>query len=120
MKKRIVAVFAAISRSGSFPGGVILEERALLAEKEARTMKGSVSSIRKPAPEERLTEAYEVRAFRDESEAVRESASFTFEIRHAEPGEIQTIKKTASGHGEQTVLPDDCQFGDNDLCSVES
>jgi hypothetical protein len=83
-------------------------------------MKGSVKSIKKPAREERLTEAYEVRAFRDESESSREPESSTPEILHAEPGAIQSIKKMVKGHGEQTVLPDDCQFGDNDLCSVES
>ncbi|MGE5895034.1 MAG: hypothetical protein ACM34I_13345 [bacterium] len=42
------------------------------------------------------------------------------EVPHAEPGAFEAIKSSILGHGEQTVLPDDCQFGDNDLCSVES
>jgi hypothetical protein len=42
------------------------------------------------------------------------------EVPHAEPGALQAIKKTVMGHGEQTVLPDDCQFGDNDLCYVNA
>ncbi len=42
------------------------------------------------------------------------------DISHAQPGEFQTIKSMVKGHGEQTVLPDDCQFGDNDLCYVEA
>jgi hypothetical protein len=42
------------------------------------------------------------------------------DILHAEPGAYQAIKDSLAGHGEQTVLPDDCQFGDNDLCFVEA
>jgi len=42
------------------------------------------------------------------------------EIPHAEPGEFQAVKSAVKGHGEQTVLPDDCEFGDNDLCNVEA
>jgi hypothetical protein len=42
------------------------------------------------------------------------------EVPHAEPGAFQSVKSTIKGHGEQTVLPDDCEFGDNDLCYVES
>ena len=42
------------------------------------------------------------------------------EIPHAEPGELQAVKDLILGHGEQAVLPDDCQFGDNDLCFVEA
>lgn len=44
----------------------------------------------------------------------------TAEILHAEPGALQAVKGAARGHGEQTVLPDDCEFGDNDLCYVEA
>ncbi len=69
---------------------------------------------------ETLTEAYEVRAFRDEGEAPREMEPVTSEILHAEQGAFQAIKSSIKGHGEQAVLPDDCQFGDNDMCSVES
>ena len=68
---------------------------------------------------ETLTEAYEVRAFRDDDVAPVIEKDFP-EILHAEPGEFQAIKGTIKGHGEQVVLPDDCQFCDNDLCSVES
>lgn len=67
-----------------------------------------------------LTEAYEVRAFRDESEAPAATAEAIAEVPHAAPGELQAIKKTVKWHGEQTVLPDDCQFGDNDLFYVEA
>ncbi len=74
----------------------------------------------KESARETLTEAYEVRAFRDEGEAPREMEPVTSEILHAEQGAFQAIKSTIKGHGEQTVLPDDCQFGDNDMCSVES
>lgn len=42
------------------------------------------------------------------------------EIPHAEAGALQAVKEAVKGHGEQTVLPDDCQFGDNDLCYVEA
>lgn len=42
------------------------------------------------------------------------------EVPHAEPGALQAIKNSLKGHGEQTILPDDCEFGDNDLCYVEA
>jgi hypothetical protein len=42
------------------------------------------------------------------------------EILHAEPGAFQAVKSAVKGHGEQTILPDDCEFGDNDLCYVDS
>jgi len=41
-------------------------------------------------------------------------------IVHPEPGSLQAIKGAILGHGEQAVLPDDCQFGDNDLCDVDA
>jgi hypothetical protein len=44
----------------------------------------------------------------------------TEEILHAEPGSFEAIKSAVNGHGEQTILPDDCEFGDNDLCYVEA
>lgn len=83
-------------------------------------MKGATAKKRKPARRETLTEAYEVRAFRDESEEIREPEVFTPEILSAEPGAILSIKERIKGHGEQTVLPDDCQFGDNEQCNAES
>jgi hypothetical protein len=83
-------------------------------------MKGPSKKTKKPVIRETLTEAYEVRAFRDESEAPGELEAAASEIPHAEPGAIQAAKKRIEGHGEQTVLPDDCQFGDNDLCYVDS
>jgi hypothetical protein len=67
-----------------------------------------------------LTEAYEVRAFKDDEQESPKIEAELPEILHAEQGTLQLIKKTIGGHGEQTVLPDDCQFGDNDLCTVES
>jgi hypothetical protein len=42
------------------------------------------------------------------------------EVPHAEPSALQTVKKMAMGHGKQTVLPDDCQFGYNDRCYVDA
>jgi hypothetical protein len=69
---------------------------------------------------ETLTEAYEVRAFKDEEAEQRFAEVELPEIPHAEQGAFQLIKTKINGHGEQTVLPDDCQFGDNDLCAVES
>jgi hypothetical protein len=42
------------------------------------------------------------------------------EILHAEPGALQAVKSAVKGHGEQTILPDDCEFGDNDLCYVDA
>jgi hypothetical protein len=42
------------------------------------------------------------------------------EILHAEPGAFQAVKNAIEGHGEQTILPDDCEFGDNDLCYVDA
>ena len=39
---------------------------------------------------------------------------------HPEAGELQAVKSAIKGHGEQTVLPDECQYGDNDLCYVEA
>ena len=82
-----------------------------------RRLKGKAE---KPEVRETLTEAYEVRAFRNEEEALQEIEPVSSEIMHAEQGAFQAIKGMVKGHGEQTVLPDDCQYGDNDLCSVES
>lgn len=83
-------------------------------------MKSAVKRAARPRMRETLTEAYEVRAFRDESEEIRPAETTGPEIPHAEQGALQAIKAMPKGHGEQTVLPDDCQFGDNDLCYVEA
>ncbi len=83
-------------------------------------MKLFARSTEKTPARETLTEAYEVRAFRDEGETSRETEPVFSDILHAEQGAFQAIKGSIKGHGEQTVLPDDCQFGDNDMCSVES
>jgi len=83
-------------------------------------MKTVVKKSRKAPERETLTEAYEVRAFRDESEEPKVMEAALPEVPHAEPGAFQAIKKKVKGHGEQTVLPDDCQFGDNDLCYVDA
>ena len=82
-------------------------------------MKSAVKKASSPKMRETLTEAYEVRAFRDEAEEPRPIEAAGPEIPHAEQGALQAVKNMARGHGEQTVLPDDCQFGDNDLCYVE-
>lgn len=73
-----------------------------------------------PARRVTLTEAYEVRAFKDEMDNVSWIETREFEIAHAAPGAFQSVKEAISGHGEQTVLPDDCGFGDNDLCYVDA
>jgi len=41
-------------------------------------------------------------------------------ISYAAPGVFHTINDAIKGNGEQTVFPDDCGFGDNDLCYGES
>lgn len=83
-------------------------------------MKRAIRKKAAPSAEDRLTEAYEVRAFRDEMDALPPQPASLPEVAHAEPGAFQKVKAAAKGHGEQTVLPDDCQFGDNDLCYVEA
>ncbi len=71
---------------------------------------------------ESLTEAYEVRAFREEPEEGGPALGEGFipEIAHPDAEEFQRIKTAILGHGEQTVIPDDCQFGDNELCYVDA
>jgi hypothetical protein len=69
---------------------------------------------------EALTEAYEVRAYRDDEPESPVSDLELAQILHAEQGTLQVIKSMIRGHGEQTIVPDDCQYGDNDLCTVES
>ncbi len=83
-------------------------------------MTGLLEKLRKHPERETLTEAYEVRAFRDESEDVIAAEERIPEAQHPEPGALQTAKDRVLGHGEQRVVPDDCQFGDNDLCYVEA
>ena len=83
-------------------------------------MKRAVEKTRTGRERETLTEAYEVRAFRDESEEMKVEATVLPDVPHAAPGALQAVKKTVKGHGEQTILPDDCQFGDNDLCYVDA
>lgn len=69
---------------------------------------------------ERLIEAYEVRAFRDEVEQPPVIEQKIPEAAHPEPGEMQAAKSRVMGHGEQLVVPDDCQFGDNEMCYPET
>ncbi len=83
-------------------------------------MKRVVKKKKKPAVIERITEDYEVRAFRDEGEESGVLEQVSPEIPRAEPGAFQAIKVMIMGYGEQTLVPDDCQFGDNDLCFAES
>ncbi len=83
-------------------------------------MKRTVKKTQKVRGRETLTEAYEVRAFRDEEAALPVIEPQASDVPHAAPGEMQAIKALAKGHGEQTILPDDCQFGDNDLCFVDA
>jgi len=78
------------------------------------------AKTKKAVRKETLTEAYEVRAFKDEMDDVTWIETREFEIAHAAPGAFQSIKEVIRGHGEQTVLPDDCGFGDNDLCYVDA
>ncbi len=84
-------------------------------------MTGLLEKIKRQPARETLTEAYEVRAFRDESElAVPSEARPLAEAPHPDPDSIQVAKDRVLGHGEQRVVPDDCQFGDNDLCNPVS
>jgi hypothetical protein len=83
-------------------------------------MKRIVKKSRKTPERETLTEAYEVRAFRDEAEEPMKTEEFAVEVKHAEPRAFERIKRLTRGHGEQTILPDDCQFGDNDLCYLDA
>ncbi len=84
-------------------------------------MTAILDKIRKRPARETLIEAYEVRAFRDESEQPAAAEVIPLpEAPHPEPGALQAAKDRVLGHGEQRVLPDDCQFGDNDLCNVEA
>ena len=82
-------------------------------------MKGLANIFRKKPSRETLTEAYEVRALRDESETPRGMEVAFPEVPHPEPGALEAIKKAVKGHGEQTILPDDSQFGDNDMSDEE-
>ena len=82
-------------------------------------MKGLANIFRKKPSRETLTEAYEVRALRDESEATQEIEAAVPKVLHPEPGALEAIKKAVKGHGEQTILPDDSQFGDNDMSDEE-
>jgi len=83
-------------------------------------MKKAVKKSRKMPERETLTEAYEVRAFRDESEEPKVMEAAVPEVRHSEPRAFERIRKLTRGHGEQTVLPDECQFGDSDQCFVDA
>ena len=85
-----------------------------------RTLKKAPARKKGPAMKETLTEAYEVRAFKDDLDNVAWIETREFEIAHAAPGAFQSVKEAIIGHGEQTVLPDDCGFGDNDLCYVDA
>jgi len=37
------------------------------------------------------------------------------EVLPPDPGAFERTKRAVKGHGEQTILPDDCQFGENNL-----
>jgi hypothetical protein len=91
-----------------------------LAGGAVRDMKRAVQKNRTTPERETLTEAYEVRAFRDEPEEPKSVEAALSEVPHAAAGALQAVKKTVKGHGEQTILPDDCQFSDNDLCYVDA
>jgi hypothetical protein len=82
-------------------------------------MTALLGKTRKQKARETLTEAYEVRAFRDESEQMVAVEELMPQPPHPEPGSLQVAKDRVLGHGEQRVVPDDCQFGDNDLCNVD-
>lgn len=85
-----------------------------------RTIRSKARMKKQSAVRETLTEAYEVRAFRDEMDDAAWIEVREFEVAHAAPGAFQSVKEAIRGHGEQTVLPDDCGFGDNDLCYVDA
>ena len=85
-------------------------------------MTGLLEKIKGQQKRETLTEAYEVRAFRDEGEqpGLFEMPPPVPDAPHPDPGALQLAKGRVLGHGEQRVVPDDCQFGDNDLCNPET
>jgi len=83
-------------------------------------MRRPVKNSGKMPERETLTEAYAVRVFRNEPEEPRVLEADLPEVQHADPGAVEAIKKMIKGHGKQTVLPDDCQFGDNELCYVDT
>jgi hypothetical protein len=98
-----------------------LKYESILLGREVTGMKKAVIKSRAIPARETLTEAYEVRAFRDESEEPKVMAEKAPDVQHAtEQRAFERVKKLTRGHGEQTVLPDDCQFGDNDLCYVDA
>lgn len=49
-----------------------------------------------------------------------EGTIFFSDVVQSEPGALEAVKTAILGHGEQTVLPDDCQFADNELCHSEA
>jgi hypothetical protein len=86
------------------------------------TMKSVLQRIKGAPTRETLTEAYEVRAFRDESDVAVTGETMVpalAEVQRPESVAIQAAKDRIEGHGEQRCVPDDCQFGDNDLCNAE-
>jgi hypothetical protein len=95
-------------------------EEAILMKRTVRKTARSTQKAPHQKSPERLTEAYEVRAFRDDLDLAPLTETDIPEIPHAGPGELQAIKRMVRGHGEQTILPDECQFGDNDLCYVDA
>ena len=56
----------------------------------------------------------------EEAEANFVSMEPDVTVTHAETGAFQAINSSVMGHSEQTMLPDDCEFGDNDLCYVDA
>lgn len=84
-------------------------------------MTGILEKSRKHPARETLTEAYEVRAFAEEPSAVAilDLPPQVPQSLRPDPDALQDAKARIGGHGEQRVVPDDCQFGDNDLCNPE-
>ena len=56
----------------------------------------------------------------DETEANFISMEPGVTVPHSETGAFQAITSSITGHGEQAAPPDDCEFGDNDLCGVDA
>ncbi len=84
-------------------------------------MKGLLKKIEEKSRKAPLLEHEGVEELRNGPDEVRTTFEEGIpEIPHAEPGALQAVKNVIMGHGEQAVLPDDCQFGDNDLCFVEA
>jgi hypothetical protein len=89
--------------------------------KEVLIMKATSKKIKEMLTGRRPVDFENIDEPREELAAAPSTATESlYDVVHAEPGALQAIKSSAKGHGEQLILPDDCEFGDNELCYVEA